>query len=41
MTLKLLHLAFSTIGIFLYNDTLFTDINFASAKSFFHTMHVL
>src|SRR6266851_281717 len=40
MTLKLLHSAFSTTGIFLYNDTLFTDIDFAPAKSFSHMMHV-
>jgi hypothetical protein len=40
MTLKLLHLVFSTTGIFPYNDTLFTDIDFAPAKSFSHTMHV-
>jgi len=40
MTPKLLHSAFSTTGIFPYNDTLFTDIDFAPAKSFSHTMHV-
>jgi hypothetical protein len=40
MTPKLLRLAFSTTGIFPYDDTLFTNIDFAPAKSFSHTMHV-
>jgi len=40
MTPKLLHSAFSTTGIFLFNDTLFTNDNFASAKFFSHMMHV-
>jgi hypothetical protein len=40
MTLKLLRSAFSTTGIFPYNDALFTDIDFAPAKSFSHMMHV-
>src|SRR6266851_2145114 len=40
MTPKLLCSAFSTTGIFPYNDTLFTDIDFASAKSFSYTMHI-
>jgi len=40
MTPKLLHSAFSTIGIFLFNNTLFTNNNFASVKSFSHMMHI-
>jgi hypothetical protein len=40
MTPKLLHLAFSTTGIFLFNDTLFTNDDFAPTKSFSYTMHV-
>ena len=39
MTPKLMHLAFSTTGIFPFNDTLFTDNDFAPAKSFSHSMH--
>src|SRR6266851_6501292 len=41
MTPELLHSAFSTTGIFPFNDALFTDDNFAPAKSFSHTMHIL
>jgi hypothetical protein len=40
MTPKVLHSVFSTTGIFLFNDTLFTNNDFAPAKSFSHTMHV-
>jgi hypothetical protein len=40
MTPKLMHLAFSTTGIFPFNDALFIDNNFAPAKSFSHTMHI-
>lgn len=40
MTAKILHSAFSTTGIFPFNDTIFTDDDFAPAKSFSHTMHV-
>ena len=40
MTPKLMRSAFSTTGIFLFNDTLFTNDNFTPAKSFSHTMCV-
>jgi hypothetical protein len=40
MTPKLLHSVFSTTSIFLFNDTFFTNNDFAPAKSFSHTMHV-
>jgi hypothetical protein len=40
MTPKLLHSAFSTTGIFLFNDTLFTNHDFAPVKSFSHMMHI-
>jgi hypothetical protein len=40
MTPELMRLAFSTIGIFPFNDTLFTNDNFAPAKSFSHTMRI-
>jgi hypothetical protein len=40
MTPKLLRSAFSTTGIFPFNDALFTDNDFAPAMSFSHTMHV-
>ena len=40
MTPKLMHLAFSTTGIFPFNNTLFTNNNFTPAKSFSHTMHI-
>jgi hypothetical protein len=40
MTPKLLRSAFSTTGTFPFNDALFTDNDFASAKSFSYTMHV-
>src|SRR6266851_8400261 len=39
MTPKLMRSAFSTTGIFLFNDALFTDDDFAPAKSFSHLMH--
>jgi hypothetical protein len=37
---ELLRLAFSITGIFPFNDTLFTDDDFAPAKSFSNSMHV-
>jgi len=37
---KLLHLVFSITGIFLFNNTLFTNDNFAPAKSFSNLMHI-
>src|SRR5216683_351643 len=40
MTPELLHSAFSTTGTFPFNDALFTNDDFAPAKSFSHTMHV-
>ena len=40
ITPKLLHSVFSTIGIFPFNNTLFTNNDFAPMKSFSHTMHV-
>jgi hypothetical protein len=40
MTPELMHSAFSTTGIFPFNDALFIDDNFAPAKSFSHTMHI-
>jgi hypothetical protein len=39
MTPKLMCSAFTTTGIFPFNDTLFTDDDFAPARSFSHTMH--
>jgi len=39
MTPELMHSAFSTTGIFPFNDALFTNNNFAPAKSFSHSMH--
>jgi hypothetical protein len=39
MTPNLLRSAFSTTGIFPFNDTLFTDDDFAPAKSFSYVMH--
>jgi hypothetical protein len=39
MTPELMHLAFTTTGIFPFNDTLFTNDGFAPARSFSHTMH--
>ena len=39
MTPELMHSAFATTGIFLFNDTLFTNDDFAPARSFSHTMH--
>jgi len=39
MTPELMHSALSTIGIFPFNDALFTDDDFAPAKSFSHSMH--
>jgi hypothetical protein len=39
MTPKLMRSAFSTTGIFPFNDALFTDDDFAPAKSFSHSMH--
>ena len=41
ITPELLCSAFSTTGIFLFNDALFTDDDFAPAMSFSHTMHIL
>jgi hypothetical protein len=40
MTPTLLHLVFFTTGIFPFNDTLFTNNDFAPAKSFSHMMHI-
>ena len=40
MTPKLLHSVFSTTGIFPFDDTLFTNNNFAPVKSFSYTMHI-
>ena len=40
MTPKLMHLAFSTTGIFPFNDTLFTNDDFAPVKSFSYIMHI-
>ncbi len=40
MTPKLLRSAFSTTGIFAFNNTLFTDDDFTPAKSFSHTIHI-
>ena len=40
ITPKLLHLAFSTTGIFPFNNTLFTNDDFTPAMSFSHTMHI-
>ena len=40
MTPELLHPAFSTTGIFFFNNTLFTDNDFTPAMSFSHTMHI-
>jgi hypothetical protein len=40
MTPELLRSAFSTTGIFPFNNALFTDDDFAPAKSFSYTMHV-
>jgi hypothetical protein len=40
MTLKLLHSVFFTTSIFPFNDTLFTNDDFAPAKSFSYTMHI-
>jgi hypothetical protein len=40
MTPELMHSAFSTTGIFPFNDTLITNDDFALAKSFSHTMHI-
>jgi hypothetical protein len=37
---ELLHLAFSIIGTFLFNNTLFTNNDFAPIKSFSNSMHV-
>jgi hypothetical protein len=39
MTPELMCSAFATTGIFPFNDTLFTDDDFAPARSFSHTMH--
>jgi len=40
MTPELMCSVFSTTGIFLFNNTLFTDNNFAPAKSFSYMMHI-